>query len=87
MTRPGTHAEDCGSRFGLHIGGGCTCALAERQRIFDLERRVSAARELAYQSAKLPYYLGGGKDAGAHWQDALKAVAALLAAADEGEKP
>lgn len=84
MTRPTAHAEDCCFEDGPS-DLFCTCALAEKQRIFDLERRVAEARELAYQSAKLPYYIGGGRDAGEHWREALEEVVSLLAAANEAE--
>lgn len=40
MTRPTAHAEDCMSDYGPPQRL-CTCALSERQRIFDLERRVA----------------------------------------------
>lgn len=36
--RPAAHAEDCD--VGFQMAPRCTCALAERRRIFDLERRV-----------------------------------------------
>lgn len=46
--RPAAHARDCKEQY-AHTAANrklCTCALRERQRIFDLERRVAGMPEV-----------------------------------------